>query len=189
MKQQTNHAPPEHAQEINQEGQVSEESQEKTPQEQADLIIETIKKLEQDKEELGNRLQRSVADYQNLKKQTDADRAHWIKYANELLFNNILNFVDDLDRALATVPETIATSDWYKGLQIAKSSLDKFLTAEGLVRIDTKDKPFDPNLHEAICQQPTAEVPEDQVLSEVRGGYTLQDKVIRHAQVIVSKNP
>jgi molecular chaperone GrpE len=67
--------------------------------------------------------------------------------------------------------------------------LKSFLSETGVEEIDAANKPFDPNLHEAVSQQPSAEFPEGQVLQQMRKGYRFRDRLIRPAMVVVAKKP
>src|SRR5262249_12713663 len=75
------------------------------------------------------------------------------------------------------------------GITMIYSQLKNFLSEAGVEEIDAAGKPFDPNLHEAVSQQPSTDAPEGQVLQQMRKGYRFTDRLIRPAMVIVAKKP
>ncbi len=150
-------------------------------------LEETLSKAKQEAEENFKRLQRSVADFQNLKKQTEAEKMEFAKFANASLILSLLEVCDDLERAIGTTPEDIVKTEWYKGILLVRQNFYKKLEQEGLKRIETKGQKFDPNFHEALLYQESSEIQPEHILSEAKTGYILGNKVIRHSQVIVSK--
>jgi molecular chaperone GrpE len=162
---------------------------EEVPNPQIVELEEKITLLQQEKDEIFARLQRSSADYQNLKKQNEAEKAEWIRFANGKLLLDLIEVLDNLERAVHSVPEEILQSEWYKGFVLAKTSLDNLIKKEGLERIECVMKIFDPTQHEAILYQESPDVEPEHILSEVKAGYSLQGKIVRPAQVIVSKGP
>jgi molecular chaperone GrpE len=75
------------------------------------------------------------------------------------------------------------------GINMVHQQLKSAMASAGLEEIEASGKPFDPNLHEAISQQETAEVPEGSVVQQVRKGYKLRDRLLRPASVVVAKKP
>ena len=76
-----------------------------------------------------------------------------------------------------------------KGMQMVHKQLLDFLSNNGLKEVETEGKTFDPNLHEALSQQASDEVPEGQIISTMRKGYQLHDRLLRAANVVVSTGP
>lgn len=128
------------------------------------------------KEELENQLKRALADYQNLEKRVGQERLEWIRSANKELMLRLLPVLDTLMLASQHVAD--------KGLQLSIQQFLDVLKSEGVERIETVGKHFDPKQME--CVQ-TEEGEEGKVLEEVRPGYTLYDQVLRVAQVKVGK--
>jgi len=135
-------------------------------------------------EELEHQIKRTLADYQNLEKRVAEDRMEWIKLANKQLLLRILPAVDSLILAEKhTKDEGIILS--------IKTFLDA-LEQEGIKKIETIGKDFDPNIMECVHVaeiDPSAGLGqgEGKVVEEIKAGYTLYDKILRPAQVIVSK--
>ncbi len=130
-----------------------------------------------DIEELNNKYLRSLADYQNLEKQTQAWREDFVKFANQGLIKQILEILDDLEKAQAHLKDD--------GLQIIIEKLKGILKNNGVEEIDLTGKEFDPTLAEAIEVKPGKE--DHKVVEIVAKGYKLNEKVIRPAKVVVSK--
>ena len=101
----------------------------------------------------------------------------------------ILTVVDDLERALALVPDDAVAPGWLEGLQLVRRNLQNLLDAEGVTKIEAEGKPFEPWEHEAIFYEETAESEEGLVLKVFRDGYRQHDRIVRPAQVSVAKAP
>jgi molecular chaperone GrpE len=125
---------------------------------------------------LENQLKRALADYQNLEKRIAEEKNIWIKVANKNLLLKLLPGLDSLILA------DQHTQD--EGVKISIKHFIDILENEGVKKIETIGKDFDPNLMEAIG---TAQGEEGKVLEEVRAGYMIFDSVLRPAQVIVGK--
>ena len=105
------------------------------------------------------------------------------------LILRILTVVDDLERALALVPDDAVAPGWLEGLQLVRRNLQNLLDAEGVTKIEAEGKPFEPWEHEAIFYEETAESEEGLVLKVFRDGYRQHDRIVRPAQVSVAKAP
>lgn len=137
-------------------------------------------KLRKDLEEMTEMAKRAMADMQNLRRRNEEERLQTIFMANASLVKNLLPVLDNLDRAAAHVPETAL--EWYKGIEISLKELHKILEETGVKKMETVGKTFDPNFHEAVLQGPGEK---DIVIEELEAGYTLNDRVLRHAKVKV----
>lgn len=139
------------------------------------------KKVEQEEKALANlenQLKRALADYQNLEKRIAEEKSSWIKIANKDLLLRLLPGLDNLILAEKHTQD--------EGVKLSIKHFLDILENEGVKRIETVGKTFDPNLMEAITTQ---EGEEGKVLEEVRSGYMLYDSVLRPAQVIVGQKP
>jgi molecular chaperone GrpE len=140
---------------------------------------------------------RAVADLDNYKKRALRERQDATKYANEALLEKLLPIVDNFEAALAAANAANAAQGTQggnveslkMGINMIHSQLKSFLADAGVEEIDALNKPFDPNLHEAVSQQAAADVPEGQVLQQMRKGYRYRDRLIRPAMVVVAKKP
>jgi molecular chaperone GrpE len=132
--------------------------------------------------------QRSAADFSNYKRRTDDERSTLTQFSNAVLIGKLLSVLDDFDRALESVPAE-AHDAWIEGVKLVERKLRNVLESEGVAPIDAIGHPFDPNLHEAVAHEETAEVPDNHVIGEVQRGYRLHDRVIRPSLVRVANNP
>ncbi len=130
-------------------------------------------------------LQRLQADFVNYKRRVEREREEQTQQANRELMLRILPAIDDLRRALDSVPEDVAESEWAKGIAHVGRKLMTALEDEGLERIEAEGEAFDPQQHEAVFCEEGPEQEEGTVRSVCRDGYRLHDNVIRPAQVVV----
>ena len=150
----------------------------------ADGGEDRIAALEQERDELLDRLRRSVADFDNFRKRAVRDQESLMGRANERLMKALLPVVDDMERAAeqARAGEDRALQE---GVELVARSLRDALVHEGLQEIET-DGPFDPHVHEALLSQPS-EVEEGAVIEVLQKGYRLGDRVLRPARVVISQ--
>jgi len=128
--------------------------------------------------------QRAVADFQNYKRRTDAEKADTYQNAVGSIVRRYLPILDDLERALAARP---AEQPWADGIELIYRKLQTILDAEGVKRIEAEGQMFDPNFHEAILQEPAEGVESGRVIAVVQSGYMIGERVIRPAQVRVAQ--
>jgi len=138
-----------------------------------------------------DRLLRVSADFDNFKKRATRERQDAIRFANESLLSKLIPILDNLEMALtASSGAQASTTDALKtGVGMVYNQLRSVLAEAGLEEIEATGQPFDPNLHEAVSQQPAPDVPEGQVLQQIRKGYKLKERLIRPASVVVAKKP
>ncbi len=138
-----------------------------------------------------DRLLRTTADFENFKKRAIREKQDAIRYANENLLQKLLPVLENLDMALAATqaagPE--AGQSLQAGVNMICQQLKGVLAEAGLEELDALGKPFDPNFHEALMQKETPDVPEGQVLQQLRKGYKFRDRLLRPAGVVVAKQP
>jgi molecular chaperone GrpE len=132
--------------------------------------------------------QRSAADFSNFRRRTDEERAVASQFSNALLIGKLLAVLDDFDRALESVPAD-AHDSWIEGVQLVERKLRGVVESEGVTAIPAVGEPFDPNLHEAVAHEETADHPDNHVIGEVQRGYRLHDRVLRPSLVRVANNP
>ena len=158
-------------------------------------LAERIEQLERELEQVRrsdaehrNNWHRSAADFANYKRRTDEERAAVGQFSNAILIGKLLGVLDDFDRALENVPPD-AHDAWIDGVKLVERKLRGVLESEGITPIEAVGQPFDPNLHEAVAHEPTANHPDNEVIGEVQRGYRLHDRVIRPSLVRVANNP
>lgn len=128
---------------------------------------------------------RLFAEFDNYKKRTVKEKAELILNGSEKTITAILPILDDLERALSNKGDDAEAVR--EGFQLIAKKLEKILEGLGVKRIDAKDKDFDVDYHEAIAMVPGADDKKGKVIDCVQTGYTLNDKVIRHAKVAVGQ--
>jgi molecular chaperone GrpE len=180
-----NHAPEEEHTENsgNEELNTAEESQSVA---EVDELRKTLEETQKAAENLKDQLLRKAAEFENYKRRSEADRLEFLRYANERLLESLLPILDDLHRSLRSGEEKKDFDSFYKGVELISSKFRKILEAQGLSAFESTGKPFDVDYHDALMQVPRDDVPPHTVVEEVDRGYTLHDKVLRHAKVIVS---
>lgn len=137
-----------------------------------------------------DQLLRTTADLDNYKKRAARERQEAIKFANESLLEKIIPVLDNFEMALnAANAANTSVQSLQAGINMIHQQLKAAMAGAGLEEIDATGKAFDPNLHEALSQQESADVPEGQVLQQVRKGYKLRERLLRPASVVVAKKP
>ena len=142
---------------------------------------------EQRIEELTDRLQRLMAEFDNYRKRTEKEKAAMYDMGASATIEKLLPVLDNFERGLASVPEEQKTSSVYVGMDMIYKQMIKVLTDMGVEPIDAAGKEFDPNLHNAVMQTESEELPENTVAQELQKGYTYKGTVIRHSMVSVVK--
>jgi molecular chaperone GrpE len=132
---------------------------------------------------------RTRADFENYQKRFSRDLAEERRYAQRPLAADLLPVLDNLERAVAAAEQTGQAESLVQGVKMAHAQLLDVLRRHGVTRIDALGQPFDPNRHEAVMQQPSAEHPPMTVVQVLEPGYTLHDRVLRPARVIVATAP
>lgn len=139
--------------------------------------------------ELHDQHLRLAADFDNFRKRRLQEMDHQRKYGAETALLALLPVLDNLHRAQASLTEQSDPKVLFQSIAMLQRQLLDNLTTLGLQPIDPVDQPFDANQHEAVSSQPTADKPENTVLTVAQKGYKLHDRVIRPAQVIVAVAP
>jgi molecular chaperone GrpE len=148
-------------------------------------FADPMQKLIAEKQEMMNTLVRRQADFENFKKRVEKEKIQDRQRGIEMMIEQMLPVLDAFDRALAG-PVTGGNADYRKGFEMIRAQMWNGLAKQGLVRIDTDGKEFDPNLHHAIESVPGTEHAEGIVVGEMQPGYTFNGRVLRPAMVRVS---
>jgi molecular chaperone GrpE len=126
--------------------------------------------------------QRAQADFINYKRRSEQEGEETRKFANTVLLLSILPILDDLERALASIPSRMAKLSWVDGVRLIQRKLQTTLEAQGLSQIKALGEPFDPTLHEAAR---LGKGEDGIVIGELQKGYKLHDRVILPSKVVV----
>jgi molecular chaperone GrpE len=181
---------------------TSEDFEEKTDAETVEFVEETatdaetpvveatpLEKAEAESVEMKSRWLRSVADMENYRKRIGREKQDIIRSAGASVVESLLPVLDNMKLGLQAAENHPEAKDVTIGFKMVDDQLKRSLSEQGLEELIPDGEKFDPNLHECISHQPSAEVEEDKVIQTVRAGYRLNDRLIRAASVIVSSGP
>lgn len=144
---------------------------------------EQVAELEDEKEEAVNKAKKVKANFENYKKREEDRKERWQDQAREELAEDMLEVMDNLERAIASADEDSAL---VQGVKMVADQLYETLEKKGLKKINAEGEEFDPELHKAVETEEHDE--HNKVLEQKRKGYKFKDKVLREAEVVVSKN-
>jgi molecular chaperone GrpE len=160
-----------------------------TPAEDLVALKAELQAAEKARDEYLDLVKQTRAEFENYQKRSARDLANERRYAQMPLAGDLLPALDNLDRALAAAKQAGDNGALVTGVAMVQSQLLDVFRRHGISRIDAQGKPFDPNLHQAVMQQPSADVPPQTVLQVLEQGYMLHERVLRPARVIVSMPP
>ena len=153
------------------------------------LMKEQMEEALREKDQFRALAQRAQADFENYRKRVSSERDELRRNANTQLILKVLSVADNLNRAIDYIPKDTVDASWLEGLQLVQRNVGNVLDSEGVSKIEAEGQPFEPYEHEAVFYEETDGVEEGMVVSVIRDGYKLHDKVLRAAQVSVSKAP
>ena len=151
--------------------------------------IQELKDRAAKADENWDRFLRTAADLDNYKKRAARERQDAVTFANEALFQRLIPTLDTFDMAIAAAANDSGSQSLRTGIVMVATQLKSALAEAGLEEIDATGQKFDPTLHEAVSQKETKEVPDGQVVQQIRKGYRIRQRLIRPAGVIVAKAP
>ena len=169
---------------------MSEQETAKTD-EGAHLEVESLraqlKTAEQTRDEYLALARTSRADFESYQKRASRDLATERRYAQLPLAEDLLGAIDNLERAIAAAGQAGDKGPLAQGVSLVVSQLLDVLRRHGVTRLEVLGQPFDPNLHQAVMQQPSEDHPPNTVLQVLASGYMMHERVLRPATVIVSQ--
>lgn len=145
-----------------------------------------LQSAEQKRDEYLELAQRTRADFENYQKRMQRDQATERRFAQAPLASDLLSALDNLERATAAAAQAGDKGPLVQGVSMVQAQLLDILRRHGITRIEALGLPFDPNLHEAVMQQPSAEYPPMTVVQVLEPGYMIHERVLRPARVAVS---
>jgi len=148
-----------------------------------------VARLQADLDRFRDLAMRSQADFENYKKRCAREKNDAVKYANRDLLERLVSIVDNFELGLSAAREQSEKSPIYSGMSLVLKQLNDLLAENGLQPIEAVGQKFDPNLHEAIAHEPSAEFPEETVIRQTRRGYRFKDRLLRPSTVVVSSGP
>lgn len=158
------------------------------PLSEEEEMAQELEKTKQDMAELKDKYLRLSAEFDNYRKRTMKEKAELILNGGEKSISSILPIVDDLERAIQNMETATDVNAVKEGVSLIYHKFIAALGQNGVKVIDTKEKPLDTDYHEAVAVIPApSEELKGKILDCVQTGYTLNDKVIRHAKVVVGE--
>ena len=137
--------------------------------------------------EYREKMLRTLAEMENLRKRLDRERKDYVNYANQELLGEFIPVLDNFHRALNSIPRTDASKPLLDGVEMIRRQLEQVLKKQGLEEVEAEGQPFNPHLHEAVQVEATDRCPEDTVLEVIRKGYLFRGRLLRPAEVKVSR--
>ena len=129
------------------------------------------------------------ADFDNYRKKAIEERSQWLKYGSENLLRQIVSIVDNFDLALLTEVNADNIASFEQGVRMIRSEISSTLANAGVTEVPVLGEAFNPQLHEAIGTEESAELADGHVLRVLKKAYKLHDRNLRPAQVIIAKKP
>jgi len=145
-----------------------------------------IDALQREKDALQDRLLRTAAEFDNYRKRMERERRDLSEYAAADVLRDVLPILDNFERALAA-PATPETDAFRKGIELIHKQMLDLLKKRGVKPIEALGADFDPNFHQAVIHEPSADHREGEVMAELQRGYLLGDRLLRPAMVKVAK--
>lgn len=145
-----------------------------------------LEELRNEMAELKSLLQRTQADFVNYRRRNEEDRSKFAQIACADIMEQILPVMDNFLLAAKHVPDELEGNNWVVGVQAVEKQMEQILAQNGLEKIETVEKEFDPNVMEAIGQETDKNQNENIVIREEATGYMLNGKLLRPAKVIVN---
>jgi molecular chaperone GrpE len=151
-------------------------------------LLDRIKEVEETADKNFDLYVRSQAEIDNLKKRFQKEKAELYKFSNESLIKKLLSVGDNLEKAISHSKDDNSLDVLREGVELTLKGLMDTLEKEGMESVKAMGEPFDPNFHEAVSELQDNSVKPGTVIQELQKGYTLNQRLIRPAMVIVSKN-
>jgi molecular chaperone GrpE len=129
---------------------------------------------------------RLLAEWENFRRRTVKENFDLVSSANAKLLGKLTGVLDDFNLAFDPKHKSDKLEDVEKGMRLIYNKFKEILSEEGLTEIDPVGEEFDPNLHDALMQQPSETVPENHIAQVLQKGYKAKNKILKHAKVIVS---
>lgn len=149
-------------------------------------VEEQLAAVQAEAEDYKDRWLRSQAEFANARKRMEKQRLDTYANATANVIEKLLPIVDDFGRAMENLPVEISENSWLEGIQLVQRKLLATLENFNVTPIEAVGEPFDPNLHEAITQEPTDEFESGMVCRVLQTGYKIGERVIRPSLVVVA---
>lgn len=157
-----------------------------TPEAQIATLSAERDQLATERNELKDRLLRTLAEFDNFRRRAERDRSDYVQFAAMEIVRDLVPVLDDFQRAMKAES---ADKEYGKGIELIYQRFFDTLKKAGLEPIESAGKPFDPNLHQAVDRVQTEEYPDQTVLEDYQSGYNFKGKLLRPAMVKVAVKP
>lgn len=164
--------------------------------EEVERLTEEVEALKEERDEINDRLLRKAAEFENFRRRMDREKERRHEAGKVAVLESMLEVLDDFERSLEAAQDLEDSEDPESAYESLKGGVEmvfrKFqdqLQSLGVEPIEAEGEPFDEQLHEAMMRQPSDEAEPGTVLQEIRTGYTMGDRVIRHSRVVVAAAP
>ena len=171
---------------VEEEESVLDESSEKQEEAATESTEATSESTNAEVQALNDKYLRLHAEFDNYRRRTAKESLGLIESANAKLLGDLVEVVENFDRATSPDHQAASLEDFAKGMLMIQNQFKDVLKKFGLEAIDPVGEDFDPNKHEALMNQPSEEVDEGKIITVFQKGYSVKEKVIKHAKVIVS---
>lgn len=166
------------------------------PKDRIEQLTEKVEALEEERDELNDRVLRKAAEFENYRRRMDREKKRRHEAGMLEVIEPILEVLDDFERSIDAAQDLQDSEDAEKAYESLKGGVEmvfrKFrdtLENLGVEPIEAEGHPFDEELHDAMMRQPSEEAEPGTVLQEIRKGYRMDDRVIRHSRVVVASEP
>jgi len=178
-------------------GDEADDDQETSdPEQKIEELTEKVEALEEERDELNDRILRKSAEFENYRRRMDREKRRRHRSGMLEVIEPVLEVLDDFERSIDAAEDLQERQDAEKAYESLKGGVEmvfrKFrdtLENMGVEPIEAEGKPFDEELHEAMMRQPSEDEEPGTVLQEIRTGYRMDDRVIRHSRVVVATEP
>lgn len=150
---------------------------------------EAVPDLAKECEALKDKYVRLFAEFENFRRRTAKENFELVAAANQKLIGKLTDVLDNFELAFDPRHKTAKPEDFEKGIRLIHNKFKELLSDEGLEEVNPIGEEFDPNLHDALMQQPSDTVSENQIIQVLQKGYKVKGRILKHAKVIVSKGP
>ncbi|SMF77077.1 nucleotide exchange factor GrpE [Allosphingosinicella indica] len=180
---------------MNEDGKLHDEAEEIRVETAADAPEleqqDRLTELERELEEARQNVLYAQAETQNVRRRLEMEKQAASAYAATSFARDILSVKDNLERALASIPEELRADDKWKGLltgiEATGREIDSVFQRHGITRVEAMGQPLDPNRHQAMLEVPSADATPGTIVQEMQAGYMIKDRLLRPALVGVAK--
>ena len=150
-------------------------------------LLQKIEEFREKSEKNYDQYIRAQAEIENIIRRNKKDKEEWVKYSNETLIKELLPVIDNLEKAISHSDNENSLPALREGVELTLKGLKDTLAKSGLEEVVSIGRPFDPNFHHAVSEQEDKNTEAGIIIEEFQKGYTLNQRLIRPAMVIISK--